>query len=392
MSNYLGTLLDVASGLANRTAMAAVNATDDRNSITEFTQYAYVTPPALYERALIKLHPEVTQSISQYLLSVYTARYLLAVNRITHISEVNTIAMMNAAQDPGAFRDIIQSTLKQGATWAVNKGSQAVTSGISNVDVRFTRSMYHKRTNDLTNLDMMHDFDEATIQEIQEVALEADMDLSKPVNIAVGRQIKVDFSQGDKKYELPVVCALFPRVLDPDFYNNLISAFIDHDRGWISRWNQYISGDIKSFTDFALGLDLIQQNRYLTMHDDTGQMNGQNVSAFNAGAVGFLTGQKQMNVASAMLAITDKLARQFEGKLHGKFANPNIRQLFFQHTGSMILCVVNVIEEMVTVYTKGMAQEAIYSFDQLKPITNNASGFDLNSIMKAYNAGQQYNY
>ena len=76
--------------------------------------------------------------------------------------------------------------------------------------------------------------------------------------------------------------------------------------------------------------------------------------------------------------------------MRGKFRNPKDREKFFDTTGSMLLTIVDPIRGVVKMYTRGVDQSSLYSFDDIKPASTNAGFGDISAMMRAFKEGANF--
>lgn len=329
---------------------------DSRQSLSEFAASARLSPVVLLDEGITRLEPEVIHSINQVHLSMYSAMYLsvLSLNR----EDKNGIRAESIIEPLSDRRNIRDNAF--GALASIAQEEYV------NPWLRETGSF-------------MEDF-----------ALESKDagQIDKPSNLAVGKVLTVPLGNGLP--DMTVTVMLNPRVMDSAFLVRVLEAYIGKDRSIIGRWHQWRAGEISSFLDYALALDLIEEDRKLRADDKDGFY----LAAKNARLTGMisqlLTGKKSMNVASNFVLFTQQGAEQMERAMRGKFSNPSIRQKFFETTGTMIVSVVNPIRETVTIYTRGVTQFGVYGFDELKPAATNPNHADINAIMRAYKEGAAF--
>lgn len=333
-----------------------MRAADSRQSLSEFAAVARLTPVVLIEEAAARLEPEVIHSINQVHLSIYSALYM-------------TVLGLQATGKNGITAESILEPLSDRRSAAAN-----ATALLKDVAFESTPSSWLRESGSF----------------MQDIALESkgDNQIDKPSNLAVGKVLNVPLGQGLP--DMTVTVMLNPRVMDSAFLIRILEAYVGKDRSVIGRWHAWRAGEIKSFLDYALALDLIEEDRKLRADDKDGFY----ISAKNARMSGMLsdllTGKKSVNVASNFVLLTKQGMAEMERAMRGKFSNPRIRQKFFETTGTMIVTVVDPLRETATIYTRGMNEYGIYGFDELKPAATNPNHADINAIMKAYKEGAAF--
>jgi hypothetical protein len=335
--------------------------TDKRQSLAEFAAVARLTPVVLMEEAIARLEPEVVHSINQVHLSIYSALYLSVLN--------------------------LQKTNKKGIT------AESIIEPLS--DRRSVRSASFDVISSLAGPVATESFQSPFLRDtgsfMEDFVLEskdAGGAIDKPSSLAIGKVLNVPLGEGLP--DMTVTVMLNPRVIDTAFLVRVLEAYVGKDRSVIGRWHQWRAGEISSFLDYALALDLIEEDRKLRADDKDGFYLAAKNSRLTGMLSQLLTGKKSLNVASNFVLFTKTGMENMERAMRGKFTSANVRQKFFETTGTMIASVVDPIRETVTIYTRGAMEYGIYGFDELKPAATNPSHPDINSIMKAYKEGAAF--
>lgn len=378
MTGLETTLLLIAAQLASKTVSAAVNAADDRRALSEFSSFARLNPPCLMEQEIARMDPETSQSISQTLLNVYIGHYLAVVNRSARVEDTEVVRMLDPVSDPKAF-NVFDAAKGAAAASGVALAMESIDMAkeITEID----------RTWDENNLDLLADFEPV---QNHEVSMEAAIDLSKPSSLACGKQLEVTLGSGDQSVKVPVTATLLPRTLNKDVLLRTLEAFLGRDNSYIGRWHRYQAGEFRSFFDYALGIDMIEQDLNLLITDKDGQYEFAKTRQKRGLLSSFVSGKKQMNVVSAMIVMTKRTARDVEAIMRAPLSNSRARKKYFESTGSMILCVVDMDKELVRIYQRGIDEYGDYSYEQIKPAASNPGAMDINAIMRAYKAGEQF--
>jgi len=375
MTGLETTLLLIAAQLASKAVSAGINAVDSRRALSEFSSFARLNPPCLMEQEIARMDPEVSQSISHTLLNIYIGHYLAVVNRTARVDDTEVVRMLDPVSDPKAFN-----------VFDAAKGMNGVSIALESIDI--TKELTQiDRTWDESNLNLLGDFEPV---QNTEISMEAAIDLSKPSTLACGKQLEVTLGSGDQSIKVPVTATLLPRTLNKDVLLRTLEAFLGRDNSYMGRWHRYHAGEYRSFFDYALGIDMIEQDLNLLITDKDGQYEFAKARQQRGLLSSFVSGKKQMNVVSAMIVMTKRTARDVEAIMRAPLANARARKKYFETTGSMILCVVDMDKELVRIYQRGIDEYGDYSYDQIKPAASNPNAMDINAIMRAYKAGEQF--
>lgn len=102
----------------------------------------------------------------------------------------------------------------------------------------------------------------------------------------------------------------------------------------------------------------------------------------NAKGFGILTKNPSLATASNIFIMTKAVATDIEGRIRGKLSNPKVRDKAFKNTYAMIMCIIDTDLDRVTIYTRGQAAAADFSFREIKS-AGKGKGPDVMDIMKA---------
>lgn len=376
------TLLALAMQIGSSAGSGAVNALDSRESLSEFSAGTRLSPPCMVESLIERMSPQDSHSIKQALLNIYIGHYLTVVNRIVKVGNISVSQILDPLSNPSdanAF-DLYGNTVADAAGAAAAAGL----SGLMEGNDKFLLPGFAGKD----NMDLMSDFKHLNIPDF---SMESKGSLGEAVNLAVGKEIKVPLlAPNGKEVTVPVVCTLVPSVLNTENMVKTVAAFLSRDNSYIGRWHRYRAGEFGSFLDYALGLDIAQEDLNIRINDTNGLYVVAQANRKRGLISTILSGKKKMNVASAMIVVTDSTARELENALRRPLANARARQEFFKLTGSMVLCVVNQRRELVRIYQRGISEYGDYTMDEIRPLasSNPTSGFDINSVMRAYRAGE----
>lgn len=339
---------------------------DGRESLSEFSDKASLNPALMIgEDVITSVDQDVIHNINQQLLSIYTGMYLkcidfmippdpkdgeITVERLLEpLSDKKTAPVRSRTLDKLA-ETLADLTLE--SRWGLNEGS------------------------------MLDSFDAENYKE---------SDLSRPGALAVGKVINVPLKVGDRDLTVPVTAVIRPHVFDQAFMQRVLEAFVGEDNGFIARFHKYWNtGEIKSFAEYALALDMIENDKKLRLEDKDGIYSMVKNNRSKGLLTTLVTGTKQMNIASHMVCVTENGKRDLERSMRGKLNRHRDREEFFQAVGAMILTVVNPVRETVTFYQRGIENYGIYSYDDLKGASTNTGQSDIGSILKAFKQGESF--
>lgn len=352
------------------------NTADARESLSEYSSTTRLTPAVLVEDSLLRLPQNNINGIMQTLLSIYTGHYLQAVAMLTKVGNVTVDKLLEpVSQKRGGLLDSVDRLgFESIAEWSKTEGALMDYSAeaLKYKDKRVDRLPLGKRQSD------------------QGGTRGSAVEVNKPANIAVGKMIHVTLGTGNESIVVPVAVQINPRSLDVNYLVDVLAAFIGKDNSMIGRWHRWRAGEIKSFMDYAFALDLIEEERKLMLKDRDGFFKEARARS-NRGLVSkFLSGQKQMNVASNMIVISKSGQSQLESAMRGQFSNKRVLHKFFQNTGAMLLCIVDPTMERVRIYQRGIDETGNFTFEDLEPASTNPNASNINDVIKAYKLSESF--
>lgn len=347
------TLTSIAIALKNY----GVKQTDDRESLSEFSSSTRLSADALIEGSLVRQLGTNLQPINQLLLGLYTGHYLAATNRICTIGNVTVSKLLSPLNDKPAFADVASEVLYGNSTMSKDMSKEYMPSTIRT----YTISMEGMKPNDL----------------------------SVPVNIAVGKVIEVELTNGRDKITVKVTITLKPAVINEDLMMNVLDAFVGNDNSFIARWHKWRAGGFNSFAEYAFGLDILAADKKVKLL--SGDDDQFNLNRLGVTAAGIASSDKQLNIASSMIVVSKDMTRDIERAMRGKLVNQKDLMGFFKATGSMVLLVVDPMKENVVLYQRGIDGFGVFTFEDIKPMGDKANGIDFSDIMKSWSAGKSFN-
>jgi len=324
------------------------------DSLSEATLATRLTPMVLIDSALTRADDNNLHNILQTMSGIYAAHYMQAVT-IANVESIRTTH----------YLDKFATTPKRLSEGSVDKWAgrmEAVSEGTQGF---------------IENGALLPTYG---LQKVKEPALD------EHVNLAVGRQIVVRVGIGENSVELPVTLQLMPQIIHTDALPNVLAQITD-DRSYKGRYHKYRAGEIENWVDYAFGLDLIDQDKKLLLSDETGLYATAREKQTRGWIATLTSGQKTINIASAM-AIMDKNSQDaLQMALGGKLKRARVREKYFVETMSMMLVMVDTLMQSVTIYQRGIAEAGTYTFKDIEKASRNANGMDLTAVLQAYKMG-----
>lgn len=328
------------------------------DNLAEAARKARLNPIVMMDQTLMRQDLDVLHSINQVHLSIYTSMYLTAFGLGQQAGKVRVEQLIapysdnfNASElaiDLGRAVDDMASREDLAVEWAQEGGS------------------------------LLDDFSVENYKEI---------DVAKPGALAVGKVVTVPVTD---KVSIPIQVIVNPMVLDPVYLGKVISAYVGKDNSFIGRWHRYQAGEINSLLEWATGWDIIEEQRQLDREDTDGILAMIRSNRKKGTISSLASGRRRVNAASHIIMLSKQTAQEQERAMRGKFNKTRDREKYFDATGTMLLTIVDPTRETIKMYTRGVEQSAIYSFDELKPAASNAGFNDISAMMKAFKEGASF--
>lgn len=338
-------------------------ASDKRQSLAENARTARLSPVCLMSSSLMRLDSSVLHSINQVHLSMYAAMWL------------NVLGIQRA----GAEEILEPLSDRRGAD---------LKDDIMDAGIQVALESAHSE--DQTLEPQMPVFLRSEGSFGDQISMESrfDTDIEKPSSLAVGKVIRANLGKDLEDIMINVV--LNPRVIENKNLIRVAEAFIGKDQSIIGRWHRWRAGEIKSFKEYALALDIAAEDRQLRLDDPDGFYAAARRARGRGSMMALITGKRSLNIMSNFLMMTKADAADLQGALRGDVSNPRIREELFNTTGTMILTIVDPNREVVTIYTRGQDEGGFYSYEDLEPAAKDPNGANVEAIMKAYKEGAAF--
>ena len=162
--------------------------------------------------------------------------------------------------------------------------------------------------------------------------------------------------------------------------------------GFLRRWKQLRSGEIKFIRDFIFARDLIERQKAAIKKDKNGVLVDMMLRQKNAlfrwamHAVGIRP--ENHNSASSMFVISKQSFDTACAAQRIDFKSNSVRQSFFNKTFTMLILVVDPMYGTMEMYINGVNVIGKYTFDMINKVgSKGKDSFDLKQIMQSLNQG-----
>jgi hypothetical protein len=156
---------------------------------------------------------------------------------------------------------------------------------------------------------------------------------------------------------------------------------------------QWKTGEISFWRDVVLMSNVVNDRAKLRKMDPTGafadmmakQQTGRKKT------MGNLLDEKAdraRNIANSVLIFNTETVQRAKAEIAIDFHDYASRQAYFADTFAMIIVTVDLLYNQVTFYYNGIADEATFSFDQMRVSNKGGNNLDLMSVMNALNQGK----
>lgn len=332
------------------------------DSLSEYSRATRIEPLTLIEDAIQEMPHDIRNSILQTALSVYAGWYLQAVQLKASVGNVSVLSVLDQfATNRDADTDI-------GGGW----NTLAKAFGIENLD------QPGAPTNAMSNTTALEGF--------MNYGLEA-KDNSSLSNIAIGKELNVPVTIEGKKFDIKTTIRLS---IDTLSTQGLLStlAMDTKDNTMRGRYLRWRAREI-SFFDYVTCMDMVEADRKGLLNDQNGiytQKRGRKSASLIAALI---SGSASVNVASSITVITKSTAKALEMEMRGKLSNYRNREKLFEDTLSTMLIVVDPMSESIRLYSRGISDDSIYTFDDIANNNTNGDGVDINAVARAFKGQQQ---
>jgi len=194
---------------------------------------------------------------------------------------------------------------------------------------------------------------------------------------------------------VPIHVSLLPNVVSSSVADAFLS--LNFEESFSRRWTKWRAGEISLFGDLLFSFDLVKKFKR-ALNDDKGNALASMLSEKNRNRMRQYksiisaikhknTDSMHNNIASSMI-VFDK--RTFDRAVIDSdldFSKVRDRQRFFNAALAMIVCVVDQMHEIVTIYFNGMDQYSEASYRLIKTAGSGKDGVNITDLMDSIAKG-----
>lgn len=391
-------LADVGLSFFNKaTAKSAVSMAEQamNNSLVEATKTMRVQPITVIDHTLIANN--ILPELNNVLLNIFIAYYLQAVARDNTIGKISVFRRLDRL-NPN--RSVTQSVLnnsmvlldamegyhdfslpclpKHTKTFeqkqSIKAGMESLTLGNEEiVGPHIDPRLLTGRQNKMAAMDtiknnkeeLIHKAAEAKINEHQSSTVISDNTLKELSNLAIGKIINIELSNGEGKVKVPVAFRLMTSSMLPSTLIQMLSYSTRKDVTLKERWHAWRSGRISFWKDFILARDRIREEiRHNANSKDKIYQKIQE-RKLNNSLAGAATGNPTMANISNIIVINKATLSTLESEIGGRLTSFTVREKLFADSGIMIFVVVDTDNNRVRMYFHSIEEYTDLSFNEV---------------------------
>lgn len=379
------------------TAKGAVSMAEQamNNSLVEATKTMRVQPITVIDHTLIA-NP-ILPELNSVLLNIFVAYYLQAVARDNTIGNIsvfrrldrlnphrsvaqsvlnNSVALLDAME--GYYDFTLPALPKHARTHAqkesIKAGMESLTLGNEDfVGPQIDPNLLAGRQNADKAVDAIKDGKEDLLrkglnklsQEQKEVTVISDNTLKDLSNLAIGKIINIELSNGQGKVKVPVAFRLMTSSMVPSTLIQMLSYSTRKNVTLKERWHAYRSGRISFWQDFIFARDRIREEiRHNANSKDKIYQKIQE-RKLNNSLAGAATGNPTMANISNIIIINKATLSALESEIGGRLTSFAVREKLFADSGIMIFVVVDTDNNRVRMYFHSIEEHTDMSFNEI---------------------------
>jgi len=328
------------------------------DSLPEYTRSTRVEPIVLLDDAL-RSQP-YTEDLLQTLTSIFSGYYLRAIAISGNVGRIDTIKLLDKLS---TNRSPLDSALSTGAASLEDYTHQlpdySKNLGVS-LEARDTKTSRGIGKDGIRNL-------------------------NEVTNLAVGKMLEVEITDGDHSATIPVNVRLSVMAISGSNLTHILTTDTK-DNSASARYHEWRAGQIEFMRDLILCQDIIDAHRKNLIEDTSGIYTNMITKRGKNRLSAVVSGSPSVNTASSMAVITDKTATSIEREIGGKLKQFRKREKLMESAGLMLLVVVDTEWEQVIIYHRSIDEATELSTKALKS-ANKGSGPDVSDILNAYKLG-----
>jgi hypothetical protein len=384
------------------------------SSLADLTKPARVEPLAIVDSTLIE-QPYMV-SLLKLATSNFAGYYLQAVNMILGVGRIDTLKVLDSLNPDRTLGFDISKMSTKGTPSnecfaAAAYDPRVYANGLPSLE-SFSRRI---RPSLLFSLEAYDDEDIKKVEEFAGKAADAadkkaaeaakagwgegagspksgmsagDNKIHEIENLAVGKLLNVEITDGTKTAKLPVLIRMIPAAVPPASLVHMFSA--GGRDSWAQRMFMVQTGQIKFWRDFVLGQDMIDEHFRALMNDKSGVFKMITDRRRNNSQKALQTGRVSIADASNVAIVSTETLKMATGKLFGKIEQESVRKAIFDNSYLLMLIVVDERWQRVQIWHRGVDLATTHKFDEIERMEK-SKGPDITEMFKMFSRSMQTN-
>lgn len=348
----------------DKTKKTFKNLFGDEMSLSEYTRAANLEPRVMVEETLRNL-PNLANFLST-LTNLYSAYYLQAVSLTAKIGGVEVIKKLDKFNPNRKYGSIAAIGVEEAANSMYQYGYKLP---------NYKTLSYKDKIN-------VSNEDSSSKGDISVNVTNSLKDIKDLDNLAVGKLLSVNLSEGNERISIPVAVRMRPMSV-PQLIMRELLTFGDIKESWKERWHRMRSGELSFWKDWVFQSDVIKNRKKLLALDKQGLYKEMLKRRQDNRLSQIASGQASIGAASAFIITTERTVKEVESRIGQSIHNEIFRNKVFAENSAMMIIVIDEDWERIVAYTRGIPGAAEYTFKQFESL-GKGNGPDILEIMKAY--------
>ena len=363
------------------------------SSLADLTKPARVEPLAIIDQTLVD-QPYMVPLL-KLATSNFAGYYLQAVNMVLNVGRIDTLKVLDSLNPDRSLGFDYGRAVRSVSTEHYSAAAydpRVYAHGLPSLEsfskpVRSTLLFSNEAFGDVVDKadSVINDIKGDDSQREMSVG---DSKIHEVENLAVGKLLNIEISDGDKKAKLPVLIRLIPAAMPP---TSLVHMFSAGGRdSWAQRLFMVKTDQIKFWRDFVLGQDMLDEHFRALMQDKSGVFKMVTDRRRNNSAKAIQTGRVSVADASNIAIVSSETLKKATGKLFGGIDQDSVRKAIFDNSYLLMLMVVDERWQRVTIWHRGVDMSTTHKFEEIER-SEKSKGPDISEIFKMFNRSMQTN-
>lgn len=344
------------------------------DSLLEYTKVTRVEPIALIDHTIS--HLSETEDVCRTLTALFAGYYLQGIaisHNVGSIQTISTLGKLNPSRD---YKDAAIFGLNM---FGVENYQTALPriKNKGNIEKRPTLSFEALGDND----------DEAEYLTQVSGSGDSTRDIAQmAANLSTGIMLEVVLESDGNRAVIPVSVRLIASPTPVSVLKQLC-GFSFKNRTMKERWHGWRSGELSFITDIVLCQDIIDSHREALIKDTTGAYQEIVARKNKNKLTGLMAFSPSVATASNIIVMSHETSREIEKDIGMRWSSFKHRQKIFKATYVMLVAIVDVRNQMCTIYHRDISLGTDVSFRELKRSNSKSGGNDVIEHLNSYMMG-----